>query len=100
MQSLEKKLERILKQMSVVEDQYASLKKENQAIKEENLKLKSDIYSKTEEISVLRDRFDNFKRKNVAGNNTINVMDSEKMRTEIMHYIREVDKCLEWLSKF
>ena len=76
------------------------MKKDYQAIKQENLKLKSDIYNKTEEINILKERFDSFKRKNVAGNDDLGALDSDKMRTEIMHYIREVDKCLEWLNKY
>jgi len=76
------------------------LKKDYETKKQENLELKSDIYNKTEEINILKERFDSFKRKNVAGNDELGALDSDKMRTEIMHYIREVDKCLEWLNKY
>lgn len=100
MQSLEKKLERILNKFSILEEKHIDLERDFKASKEENLKLKSDIYSKTEEINILKERFDNFKRKNVAGNTSMISLDSDKMRTEVMHYIREVDKCLEWLNKY
>lgn len=76
------------------------MKKDYETKKQENLELKSDIYNKTEEINILKERFDSFKRKNVAGNDELGALDSDKMRTEIMHYIREVDKCLEWLNKY
>jgi|ABPV01.1.fsa_nt_gi chromosome segregation ATPase len=100
MQSLEEKLKNILHKFSTLEKEHLQLKNEHQAIKQENLKLKSDIYNKTEEINILKERFDSFKRKNVAGNDELGALDSDKMRTEIMHYIREVDKCLEWLNKY
>lgn len=100
MQSLEKKLERILNKFSILEEKYHNLQKDFSDVKEENLKLKSDIYNKTEEINILKERFDKFKLKNLGGSSGMGALDSEKMRTEIVHYIREVDKCLEWLNKY
>ncbi|HKK87395.1 MAG TPA: hypothetical protein VJ917_01010 [Saprospiraceae bacterium] len=100
MQSLEEKLKNILHKFSTLEKEHLQLKKDYETKKQENLELKSDIYNKTEEINILKERFDSFKRKNVAGNDELGALDSDKMRTEIMHYIREVDKCLEWLNKY
>lgn len=100
MQSLEEKLKNILHKFSILEKEHLQLKKDYETKKQENLELKSDIYNKTEEINILKERFDSFKRKNVAGNDELGALDSDKMRTEIMHYIREVDKCLEWLNKY
>lgn len=73
------------------------IQKENAALTEENRKLANELTAKTTVVSDLQSKLANGQQKIVTKVESDSGMD-KKLRKEIDQYIKEIDKCIDWLQ--
>lgn len=73
------------------------LQQENAALTEENRKLTDELASKGTMVSELQAKLANGQQKIVTEVKKEAGMD-KKLRKEIDQYIKEIDKCIDWLQ--
>jgi len=89
LQALERKIRLLL-------SNHASLRKDLEALREENLQLKSIIQSKDDQL----DRFQNkIKISTIVDRISVGEREAKEVKDKINDYIKEIDRCINQLSK-
>ncbi len=74
------------------------IQKENSALKAQNEKLVTDLAAKNNQVLELKDKVAKSVQPIVVEKKEQPSISSKKLKKEIDQYIKEVDKCIEWLQ--
>lgn len=96
---LAKKLESIVTRLRLVQDRLAELEARNQELLQENTALKTALARREKTVPALQNKLETAPRgRNEAADGVPPELDTD-IRQQIMHYLSEIDKCIEWLSR-
>ena len=90
LENIEQKVRQLVEAITVLRQQNAILSKENN-------KLKADLEAQQERIGELTERLTNSQQA-LAGQRGDDSESNQKLRKQIDQYIKEIDKCIEWLQ--
>lgn len=97
MQALSEKLNGIELKVRQLALRLERLQNENKSLLQENKKLRTELTKKDDKLGVLEGKVARSQAAlEVRRDN--DPEDSKKLRKEIEQYIKEVDKCIEWLQ--
>ena len=97
MQALAEKINGIEQKVRLLAAKLELVQKENAAFKEENRKLKTDLAVIIEKNGQVDPKMV-VKPPETARKNGGEPVNSKKLRKEIDQYIKEINKCIEWLQ--
>lgn len=89
LQSLERKIRLLM-------TQYTQEKKQNEDLKNQNMELKSLLNSKEQQILDFQNKI---KISTIADSISVGETESTEVKSKIDDYIKEIDKCINQLSK-
>jgi len=89
--NIEKKIHLLIEELN-------ALRSSNSLLKEENIKLKTDMAEQNDRIGDLTERLSNTQQALAGQRGNEETESSQMLRKQIDQYIAEIDKCVEWLK--
>lgn len=94
---LTQQLENIEQKVQQLVEAIAALRQQNAVLSKENIKVKAELEAQQERIGELTERLTNSQQA-LVGQRGDDSESNQKLRKQIDQYIKEIDKCIEWLQ--
>ena len=97
MQVISDKLEGIELKVRQLASKLEGLQQDNAALLEENKKLRTQLSERNNAVGLLQEELKN-SQQSLEQMKGLESRPSKKLKKDIERYIREIDKCIEWLN--
>jgi SOS response regulatory protein OraA/RecX len=96
---LVKKLETIVARLHQVQDHLAQMEEQLAALQLENDALQSTLHERERSLQELQDKLERAPQRGAEAREGVQPEEDTDIRQQILHYLSEIDQCIEWLSK-
>ena len=96
---LVKKLETIVARLHQVQERLIHMEEQQAMLRRENNALKTALAEQEDQVRELQDRLERAPQRGVDMREGVQPEVDTDIRQQILHYLSEIDKCIDWLSK-